>query len=304
MEENYLKQDYGAALRYADVLLRTRPQFIGQAMPVLGRIAESQDGSQKLKNLLATNPPWRGQFLASLPGVITDARTPLDLLLSLKDTPAPPTAADCRAYIDFLISHGFYDLAYYTWLQFLPAEQLSHAGRLFNGRFESEPSGAPFDWRFTQGNGAATKIAARPDHGGDHALYMQFGPGRAEFPGVSELVMLPPGSYKLEGQYKMDLTSPRGLKWRVTCAKQTAPLAESPLFKGRIPDWTGFGLAFSVPATNCPAQTVQLVSGARSASEQFMFGSAWYDDLAIVSDHGPMPSEPAPSPNARTETAR
>jgi hypothetical protein len=292
MQDSYFRRDYEAALRYADVLLRTRPQVAAQVMPMLGEIAENRDGSWKLKQLLATNPPWRGQFFDSLPSVITDARTPLDFLLSVRENgSAPPTAGEIRSYVDFLINRGLYDLAYYTWLQFLPDEQLSRAGHLFNGSFEIEPSGTPFEWRFSQDTGATTKIASRPDDVGKHALFMQFGPGRAEFQGVRQLLMLSPGSYILKGQYKLDLISQRGLQWRISCVQATGPLAESSLHNGRLPDWTNFDVAFTVPSQNCPAQTLELASAARSASEQFMTGTAWYDDLLISSAEPPQTSE-------------
>jgi hypothetical protein len=288
---SYLRQDYASAVRYADVLLRTRPQFGDKAMPMLGRIAETRNGSLKLKQLLATNPPWRTQFFASLPSAVTDARTPLDFLLSVKESGTPPSATELSPYINFLVKRNLYDLAFYTWLQFLPDDQLAQAGRLFNGSFEIEPSGAPFDWRFSQGSGATTKIAARPSDPGKHALFMQFGPGRAEFQGVRQLLMLPPGSYILRGQYKLDLISPRGLQWRISCSQATKPFAESSLYNGRVPDWTNFDVEFTVPLQDCAAQTLELASAARSASEEFMTGTAWYDDLFISSAERPQTPE-------------
>jgi hypothetical protein len=292
MQDSYIRRDYGAALRYADVLLRTRPQVAAQVMPMLGALAENPDGNSKLKQLVATNPPWRGQFFVSLPSVITDARTPLDFLLSVRENGStPPTTGELSPYINFLLDRGFYDLAYYAWLQFLPVEELTQAGHLFNGGFEFEPSGAPFDWRFSQDTGATTKVASRPGDVEKHALFMQFGPGRAEFQGVRQLLMLSPGSYILKGQYKLELISPRGLQWRISCVQATEPFAGSSLHNGRVPDWTNFDMEFTVPSQNCPAQTLELVSAARSASEQFMTGTAWYDDLLIGSAEPPQTSE-------------
>src|SRR5262245_30110711 len=88
MRKNYEDGDYRSAGRYADILLRTRPSSqmaVQAAMTVLGKIAETPATSGELKQLLASNPKWRSQFFALVPTSISDARTPLDLLLALKD---------------------------------------------------------------------------------------------------------------------------------------------------------------------------------------------------------------------------
>lgn len=282
MRKSYQDQDYPAALRYADILLRTRPQALPYVMPLFGKLAEIPDASNELKQLLATNPSWRPQFFGYFPASITDARTPLDILLSLKDTPVPPSAEDLRTYLNFLIQHGFYDLAFYTWLQFLPSEQLAQAGHLFNGSFETIPSGLPFDWVFIGGSGVTIQIAARPDQPADRALFLDFGPGRADYKDVTQLIMLAPGNYKFRGQYKADLVSQRGLEWRIACAGASAPIGQSVTFKGSTSAWTDFEFSFTVPNENCPAQYVRLVFDARSESERFITGSIWYDDLQIT----------------------
>jgi hypothetical protein len=282
MRKSYRDKDYAAAMRYADTLIRTRPQLIGYVMPILGKMAETPDASVELKQVLASNPGWRPQFLSALPSNISDARTPLDVLLTLKETANPPTAVDLRPYLDFLISHGFHELAYYTWLQFLPPEQLSKAGHLLNSGFEATPSGLPFDWIFNQGPGVKIQIGVRPDQEGQHALFTEFGPGRVDSFGVTQMIMLTPGSYKFLGQYRADLVSERGLKWLITCAGVTTPIGESSAIKGTAVDWKNFDFSFTVPAADCPAQYASLTFDARSASERFISGSVWFDDLQIT----------------------
>ena len=90
MRKSYHSQDYSAALRYADILLRGYPQMLRPVAPVLGKIAEVPGASDQLKQLLATNPNWRSEFFRYFPDTITDARTPLDVLLSLRNSPVPP----------------------------------------------------------------------------------------------------------------------------------------------------------------------------------------------------------------------
>jgi len=281
MRESFERKDYAAAVQHADVLLRARPQVVTQVMPTLARLAEDKDANGELKKLFSTSPPWRSLFFTELLRSITDARTPLDLLLSIKDTPIPPTSAELSAYLALLFKNNFHELAYYVWLQFLPPEQLASAGRLFNGGFEALPSGLPFDWVITPGSGVTIDFAPRPD-GTGRALLVQFGQGRVDFRGVAQMVMLPPGVYRLQGQHMGRIVGRRGLEWRVACAGATAPLAKSEMNIGSTPVWTEFGVTFTIPPTGCRAQQIQLWLDARSASEQLVTGTAWYDALQIA----------------------
>ena len=114
---------------------------------------------------------------------------------------------------------------------------------------------------------------------------MEFGPGRVDFGGVTQLVLLAPGTYKFRGKYKADLVSERGLEWRITCAgSQDTMIGQSNAVKGSTPGWNDFEFSFTVPETDCPAQYVQLALDARSASETLVSGSIWYGDLSITRD--------------------
>ena len=84
MRQSYRDRDYAEAIRYADILLRTRPQLANHVFPMLGRIAEIPTAKGELKSVLAKDPPWRAQFFNALPRNVTDARTPLELLLACK----------------------------------------------------------------------------------------------------------------------------------------------------------------------------------------------------------------------------
>ena len=88
MWKSFERKDYPAAAYYADALLRSGlgAAISGDAMPILARMAEDPAAKQEIKKLLAANPSWRSGFLGALGPYIRDARTPLDLFLSLKDT--------------------------------------------------------------------------------------------------------------------------------------------------------------------------------------------------------------------------
>ena len=275
-------QDYKSAIRYADVILRTTRLLNPAVVPILALICADKNGAALIEAVLADNPPWRTQFIAALPNDVPDARTPLGLLLALRDAPVPLTADDIDPYIERLVTHKFYSLAYYTWLQFLPPDELRRAGLLFNGNFDEQPSGLPFDWKITQGSGVTVDIVPRPGKAGAHALMVDFEYGRVDYRSVTELVMLAPAAYRFSGEYQSKLVGPRGMKWRVVCANGTTTSAgESPMIIGKTAGWENLAFTFTVPATDCPAQYVRLDLDARMASEELVSGSVLFGGLQI-----------------------
>lgn len=284
MQTSFEAKDSQQAVAYADVFLRKRPQFLDHAMPMLAQLAESGDERSVavLKSALVENPPWRRRFFEGLPKHTRDARTALNLLLSLKETEAPPTLPELNAYLSALLQNKRYELAYYTWLQFLPAEELSKIGYLNNASFEAPPTGLPFDWVMRQGRGATIDIAPVPGEAGSLGLLIELGPGRAEFHGVTQMLLLSPGDYRLKGKLRGEARGPRGLQWRMTCAATGKEIGAGPMFLGAEPRWSGFDFDFTVPDVDCRAQELRLQLAARSASEQLVHGSVWYDDLSIA----------------------
>ncbi len=292
MLNSYNEKSYEEALYYADVLLRTRPGLQIYATPMLTQMLESGVGSDMILKLLVSRPPWRTQVLANMLPSITDARTPLSLLLSLKTTPAPPTDEELSTYLRFLIQKNFYELAYYTWLQFLPPERLASTRLVFNGGFDTQPAGFPFDWTIKQGAGVTLEIAPAPDAGDNRSLRVAFGSGRVHMVPVTQRLMLAPGSYTLSYRLRGDLTGRRGLKWIVACATETvSPLGETPMFIGQQRGWRHIEAEFSVPEQGCRSQELRLIHDSRSASEEFASGTVWYDDVEIARVQEPPAAE-------------
>jgi hypothetical protein len=283
LQNSIATRDYSRAIYYADVLLRTRPGLAPYVVPQLAHLAEIKEARADLKKMLSLNPPWRGYFFRVLPTMVSDARTPLDLFIAAKNTATPPISDDLRPYLNLLIDHKLYDLAYYTWLQFLPPTELANAGYLFNGNFALAPSGLPFDWTITPGSGMTIDRVRSSDESQSHALYIDFKFGRVDFHSITEMTMLGPGNYQFSAQYKGELIGPRGLKWRLSCANPTAtPLGESPMILGKIQGWQNINFSFTVPAADCRPQIVKLDLDARTESEQLITGSVWFEHVNIT----------------------
>ena len=286
MWNSFERKNYPAAAFYADTLLRSLSLYAtSSAVPVsvLARMAEAKGAVQEVKKLLSTNPDWRPAFFYQLGSYVTDARTPLNLLLSLRDTPASPTEQEINYYESYLFRHKLYSLAYYVRLQFLPPEKLESAGLLFNGDFEAKPSGSYFDWEAPAGANVIVDFAPRPDNAMDHALMIEFGPGRVEFSGVTQSIILFPGAYSLKGSLMGEVAGPRGVQWSISYL-DGATIAQSQMILGSFPDWRAFEFSFVVPETGCPAQSLQLKLAARSPSEQLVSGEIWFDALSITRD--------------------
>jgi hypothetical protein len=283
MQKSYDSRDYATALYWADVLLRTSSQTGEYVMPVLLGIAASAQVTNDLKSAVLNNPPWRSSFLTAYAQYGSDPRASLELLLATRETPTPPTTADLSNYLNALIRRKQYELAYYAWLQFLPSEQLSRTGLLFNGSFEITPTGFPFDWVISEGSGVTIDIVPRPDRDGQRALLIEFGYGRVDFRGIQQLTVLPPGTYEFKAKYKGDIVGKRGLVWRVACVDAPSPpIGESPMVTGASPTWQDTKFSFIVPDQNCRAQHIWLRLDTRMASEQLVSGSILYDELSIA----------------------
>jgi len=276
-------QDYTAAAGYADALLRAKPQSIPVLIPTLVAFTTTQSGRDAFEKLLAENPPWRWAFFWYLKGHIKNPYVPLRLLLALKATSHPPTSREVGAYLRILLDNKLYPLAHYSWLQFLSPDELTRTGLLNNGSFEAPPSGLPYDWTISSGDGATIEITPRDDRPGEHALAIELGPGRVKFQPPSQLLALSPGRYTLTGMLRGNVRGRSGLIWTIGCPPNAKALAKTEPLLGERRQWARFSVAFEVPK-ECTAQSLELALDAPSASERMISGFANFDDLKISRD--------------------
>lgn len=182
--------------------------------------------------------------------------------------------------MNFLLKNQHYELAYSTWLLFMPSELMDQTGLIFNGSFETKPSGTTFDWTIGSGKEVDVSITTHPDDDERKALYVDFGVGRAVFPVVQERILLPPGSYQFSFLVKGELSARRGLEWRIVC-ENGAQADEGKTILGRFQYWRRMLVSVNIPNNGCRYQYLRLVHLARSSSEQMAHGHIWFDDLSI-----------------------
>lgn len=280
-------RDYASALAEVDTVLRARPTLTIPFVPTLAELVTTSDEAlQELAATLAKDPPWRRTFLIRLPRETAIPEVPMKLLFALRDLGSRVESIEIAPYLKNLIANGQPEIAYYTWLQFLPPEELEGLGLLYNADFAKEPSGQPFDWSVSKGRNVVAMFIPAAAAAGRSQLRLTFGGGRAEIPRLEQIVVLAPGRYRLSGDALSHLSGKRGLSWQVQCLyRDKTPLGQSQPISIRMKSWQRFEFAFEVPDDEkCKAQRVVLVHGARSASEEFLSGSISYSAFAISQD--------------------
>lgn len=275
--------DYPAAFNTLDVLLRTRPERQNDIFAAAIALAAVPAAADSLAKLIASNPPWRDRFLLMLARKASSPAEIQTVYSALESSSHPPTLEEIRPYLDRLIADGLGQQAYLVWLQWLPSERAGPIDYLYNGDFEYQPNGLPFDWTLSNIKGAEAAIIALPESNGEGALRIDFSGARVRYQHISHMLALPPGEYRLTGSVRAeDLQSDRGLNWRLFCAEgQKQVLLET----NRVNDsrsWSKFGGNFDVPESDCDVQNLRLELAARTALEQQIDGTIWYRDMRIT----------------------
>ena len=283
LNDSFHRKEYKKTLELADILLRTRPALNKYVMSYLGQIAQDTRGRELLLERLVAHPSWRSLFFSALPRHVKFANTPLELMMALKDAGHPPSPADLNPYLSFLLAKKLVDPAYNAWLQLLPDEELATLGLVYNPSFESTPSSLPFDWQIGRPVNATVDFTLRDDEQKGRALHMSFVSGRVTFPTMRQILMLSPGRYRLSLQYHGKIIAKRGLRWRLSCFQnQRKMLAETDMLMGVQSRWRTIVRDIEVPdIPECRAQVLQLLHDARSASEHFITGQVWFDELEL-----------------------
>ena len=277
------RKDYAGALERIDALLRTSPNMSSAAFPVLIGIASTPEANDALAAVLARDPPWRAGFLNYLPARVGQAVNVDDLYLKLMSMRPPLPNDELKPYLDALIGQNAIEQAYYLWMKTLPPDRVGNLGYLFNGDFQAQSSGLPFDWVMDPIQGAKAEIKNYPQDDQRRALSVEFGSGgRVPFKNVTQMTLIPPGHYRLSGEYRANqLTNSRGMTWRLYCAESGSLVAETPRVSGTTDSWDPFDVSFDIPDQNCRAQWLRLELAYRVDLEQEVAGSIWYDNLKI-----------------------
>ncbi|UXI66397.1 tetratricopeptide repeat protein [Tahibacter amnicola] len=276
-----LRGQWRSALEHVDVILRLTPVRAKKLFPAL-RVWLTQPGAPAaFVDVLAGNPPWRTAFLlACAQGDSSVIASTVEVVKGLRKSVFPPTSDELSALVERLIRDQAVEPAYILWRQSLPAP-MAPGNAIHNGDFERAPTNTGFDWRIQSLAGASATVTDKRDRAG-HALRVHFSNQRVAFTHVSQILLLPPGRFAVMGQVRLDaLQSERGLEWVLDClGTPTRSLGRSEPMRGTT-GWQSFQFGVDVPA-DCKAQRLTLATRARIAAEGQISGTAWFDDLRVI----------------------
>lgn len=284
MNRRLSQGDYASAFAHAETLARrdspSQPQLY-ELFTVAGMASPA--GLKSLVGALSRSPAWRKSYLASA-WIRPDTDQLLaDLAVHLEQTSAPLQDVELTGI-------------YRRWLdarqpalirvlqQSLQRPDLSDG--LWNGRFDSDEGVAPLDWSFAVAAGVSAQIVetGEPDRG--TALLVETN-GATSGTALSQLLLLSPGPATFGIMQRVEVAAPQSdLQWKILCFETGAVLGSWSSGNTLQTKWNKQVHDFSVPASGCEAQWLQLqiIAGDRRRP-----GRAWFDSVEIAPQR---PSDP------------
>lgn len=284
LNDSIERNEAATAVSYAHILLATSPGLSGQVIRILVELATDENGRAAVAQKLSNRPEWRRRFFEGVSQAKNTPEVAQAILRAVRDAGAPASLTEAMPLLDSFIRQGHLREAYSLWLSFLRGDELSNLGFLTNGDFEAEPSGAPFDWRIAKAENAVAEITA-VGNDNNRKLHIAFLDGRVNFPEVRQVLLLDPGRYRIEGQIRGNIVAKRGIRWQLRCLRrqEAHSIAETDMFIGLSAQWRQFSLDFAFKETDeCDGLILRLFHDARSASEMFISGQVWFDNLRIM----------------------
>ena len=217
--------------------------------PYLANYARDPANWPALRKLFRAKPALGDVTLMSLSSNAATAPA----VLALADPKERLTKANWFVtLLETLAAAGQYDKARETWKKAVgaPPNELIH-----DSGFSDSEAPLPFNWSLTS---STVGLAERQPGGRLHILFY----GQDDGVLAAQMLVLPPGAYRLSMQLLGDHGRAKTLTWSLWCDKASTPLTGVTLDVAAARGWT-----FQVPA-NCAAQWLKLAGSSTDISQQ------------------------------------
>lgn len=241
----YLRTDRPLeAMREMAVLNRLVPAASAQLAPSLADYARTPGAVPKIRRILESYPELETPLLAKLSW--DPKNTGLIISLASGKRAAGPAPDWQRLMLTTLVNDGQYEEAHAIWRTFAGVPEARPG--IYDPAFADRNATAPFNWQLAQGAGGVAERA----NGGLQVLY--YGRDNAEL--ASQVLLLPPGRYRLGMTLTGDVAEAAGVSWRLICLPGNREIVSL-----RLKQAGPAGGEFVVPA-DCKAQRLTLVGQA------------------------------------------
>lgn len=268
------------AMDNIDIMLRTSPPQGTHLFPIMAGLANEPAFAQALAHKLSEMPAWRDQMLASL--LARGSDTAVNQVHAALQTQGGLSAEESGHWVDRMLTEGHWGEAYSYWASGLSLAPGSSLPLIYNGGFETEPTGTGFDWRMPRTSGVLIERDADSGATGSFAMHLTFIGSRVPRINLDQRLFLAPGDYKLDFRaHTQSLHSDIGLQWMIACDGKNQPIMTGTLLEGSF-DWKTFETDFTVPASGCVAQRLYFHNPGSAAAGKAVEGELWFDDMTIV----------------------
>lgn len=192
-------------------------------------------------------------------------------------------------YAEWLVRRNQPDAAAKAWAAYAGGRRLKGAPEgypesnpVFNGDFEADPVGGPFDWRIDRRPGVAVAFDADTRHSAARSLRVTFdGTHNVGDVGVEQAVYLVAGQYRLQAHIRTaGVTTDEGVGLRVVFSGAPRPHDVMTERIAGTADWTLVEDTFEVPSGG---RLLRVMVGRQPSLkfDQFVRGAVWVDEVRL-----------------------
>lgn len=249
-EYNFRSGHALAGLEQTTLLARLSPGGADAVAPFVAAYAENRANWSRMRALFRSQEGLENNVLAVL---ARDSRN-TDAVLALADANhREPDAAWLRTLLQSLVASGDYARARAIWSSLGGAR--AGPELVYDAGFSSPGPPPPFNWSFAS---STIGLAERQPGRQLHVMFY----GNQDGVLASQLLLLPPGTYRIQFRLAGAPLHPEALRWSVRCDKSQEPVASTDVKQGATGAWS-----FQIPV-NCTAQWLELSGRSGDVAQQ------------------------------------
>ena len=251
LADHYVRAgDAVRGLSQTALLARLSPQGSDAVAPFVAAYARDRANWPRLRALFRSQEGLEDGVLIALAHDASNA----DAILALADADhRKPDSIWLKLLLSSLVGSGDYARAHAIW------SSVGQGGQgedlLYDAGFAKPEAPPPFNWSFST---AGVGLAERQDDGRLHVIFY----GNQDGVLAKQLLLLPPGAYRLQMQVVGAPVHAESLRWSMRCDKAREPFASVPIAEAASRGWT-----FKV-GTGCSAQWIELAGRSGDVAQQ------------------------------------